>query len=90
MDNREKKLKRLKIQSWRRGMKEVDLLLGGFVDQNINSLSDKDIKCYEQLLLQDDQLIYFWISKPSECPKNFISITKKISQFAIKKSNFGL
>ena len=86
MDNKEKVKRRLKIQSWRRGMKEVDLILGRFIDQCLNSLNKKDIESYEKLLLQDDQSIYFWISKPDDCPNDLKIIVKKISKFVYKSS----
>ena len=38
------RLKRLRIRSWRRGMKEMDLLLGPFSDGPIAALSHAELK----------------------------------------------
>ena len=78
--------KRLKIQSWRRGMKEMDLILGNFIDKNFHVLNSDEISNYELLLLQDDQVIFSWFSKQVDIPQEFSNIIDKISTF-IKKSN---
>ena len=70
--------KRLKIQSWRRGMKEMDLILGNFIDKNIDTLTHDEIADYERLLLQDDQLIFAWFCKSEKIPLEFISVVSKI------------
>ena len=89
MDIREKTKKRLKIQSWRRGMKEVDLILGGFIDDFVHLLSDAEIDCYERLLLQDDQIIFGWISKKYSPPDEFHFIIEKIYQSVVLKSKLN-
>ena len=74
-----KKIKRLIMQSNRRGMKENDLILGGFVKNHINNLSEKNLNDYESLLLENDQDLYLWLSKTKNPPKHFESIVKIIS-----------
>ena len=79
MDNKVNLLKRLKIQSWRRGMKEMDLILGRFIDKNSHLLSPSEILSYDHLLLQDDQLIFSWFSGQKIVPREFRGIIEKIS-----------
>ncbi|MDG2474441.1 MAG: succinate dehydrogenase assembly factor 2 [Paracoccaceae bacterium] len=86
MDILEKKKKRLKIQSWRRGMKEMDLILGNFIDRYIFLLTRDELDCYEQLLQHDDQMIFTWIMNTHEAPREFTFLLKKISDFAFSKS----
>lgn len=74
-----KKIKRLIMQSNRRGMKENDLILGGFVKTHINQLNEKNLTEYESLLLESDQDVYLWLSKTEKPPKHFESIVKMIS-----------
>ena len=50
--------KKLSIRSWRRGTKELDLILGRFSDENITKLEISELDLYEQLLSNDDHLIY--------------------------------
>ena len=73
--------KKLKIRSWRRGTKEMDLILGQFADKNIDNLSEKDLFSYKELLKCDDYQIYNWILCKEKIPENF----KKIVSF-VKKS----
>jgi antitoxin CptB len=79
MDDLTNQKKRLKIQSWRRGMKEMDLILGKFIDKNLDTLTHDEIANYERLLLQDDQLIFSWFCKYEKIPVEFISVVAKIS-----------
>ena len=73
--------KRLKIQSWRRGMKEMDLILGSYIDNNVDRLSPNEIADYELLLLQDDQVLFSWFSNEKAVPLELASIFVKISNF---------
>ena len=73
------RMKRLKIQSWRRGMKEVDLILGTFFETQGTLLSKFELDLYERLLDQDDQIIFNWISKKSDPPDEFYSHVQKIN-----------
>ena len=75
------RMKRLKIQSWRRGMKEVDLILGTFFETQGTLLSKFELDLYERLLDQDDQIIFNWISEKSDPPDEFYSIVQKINLF---------
>ena len=81
------RMKRLKIQSWRRGMKEVDLILGIFFETKGTSLSKFELDLYEKLLDQDDQLIFNWISEKSDPPDEFYSIVQKINLFTQSASH---
>ena len=80
MDDLTNQKKRLKIQSWRRGMKEMDLILGKFIDKNIDTLTHDEIANYERLLLQDDQLIFSWFCKYEKIPVEFARMVAKISE----------
>jgi antitoxin CptB len=68
--------KRLLYQSQHRGMREMDLILGGFADQNINSMSLQELEQFEALLAFPDQHLYGWFFEraplPESAPKNLI------------------
>ena len=72
--------KRLSIRSWRRGTKELDLILGQFSDSNLNELKMSDLNLYEQLLSNDDYLIYNWLFNKEDSPKIFKSLIKRIQE----------
>ena len=65
---RETAIKRLKIRSWRRGMKEMDLILGPFADGPLQKASDAFIEAYDALLNEYDPDLYRWFSGQSPMP----------------------
>ena len=65
------RLKRLRIRSWRRGMREMDMLLGPFSDGPLKELSDTQLDTYEELLSENDQEIYRWVSGQAETPEQY-------------------
>lgn len=56
------RLKRAKIRAWRRGMREMDLILGGYIDMNGASFSAPQLDTFELLLARRDQDLYDWVS----------------------------
>ena len=70
--------KRLLVRSWRRGTKELDLILGQFSNKNLKKLKISELNLYEQLLSNDDHLIYSWIFSKEEIPVIFESLVKQI------------
>jgi len=74
------RLKRLHIRSWRRGMKEMDLLLGPFSDGPIKALDDAALDAYEALLDENDQDLYRWFSGASPTPAVHVKIVALIQK----------
>jgi antitoxin CptB len=72
--------KRLSIRSWRRGTKELDLILGQFSDKNLNELNMSELDLYEQFLSNDDYLIYNWLFNKEDSPILFKSLIKRIQE----------
>ena len=62
--------KKLSIRSWRRGTKELDLILGRFSDENITKLEISELDLYEQFLSKDDHLIYGWLFEKKRVQKS--------------------
>ena len=72
--------KKLSIRSWRRGTKELDLILGQFSDNNLNELSMSELNLYEQFLSNDDYLIHNWLFSKETSPKIFKRLIKRIKE----------
>ena len=75
---REHRLKRLKIRSWRRGTKEMDLILGRFWDREGESLAEAELEAYEALLGENDQDLYQWLSGQANAPEMHQEIIARI------------
>ena len=72
--------KKLLLRSWRRGTKELDLILGRFSDANLAKFSMSELDLYEQLLSHDDYLINGWLFEKEESPKIFKRLIKLIQE----------
>jgi antitoxin CptB len=60
--------RRIKVRAWRRGMREVDLILGGFADAHLATLSEPEIGEFERLLDATERDVFSWISGELEVP----------------------
>jgi antitoxin CptB len=58
----EERFKRLKIRCWRRGTREMDLLLGPYADGPLASLTPEQLEEFEALLDENDHDLYAWLS----------------------------
>lgn len=74
METPEIRLKRLKIRSVRRGIREMDLLFGHFAETALAGLSDADLDTYEVLLDQNDQDLLAWVTGQAPCPPELASL----------------
>jgi len=80
MEDAETRLKRLKMRSWRRGTKEMDLILGPFADARLVDLSGAQLDTYEELLEENDQELYPWISLGIDAPSAYAQLFEMIRQ----------
>jgi antitoxin CptB len=74
-------LKRLRMRSWRRGMRETDLILGGFADAELDALPADELPLYEQLLSENDQDVYSWVTGAVPAPERFAPLIGRIRKF---------
>ena len=86
MTEREKRLKRLKIRSWRRGTKEMDLILGPFFDRQGDTLDDATLDGYEALLAENDQDLYQWFSGQADPPAALAPLLARIREHSEAKT----
>lgn len=63
--------KRALIRAWRRGTRELDLILGRFADTHIADLDDHDLADFEALMEVPDPEVYAWITGASPVAGNY-------------------
>ena len=89
MEDPEIRLKRLQMRSWRRGMKEMDLVLGPFSDSQLVDLPEDLMAQYEQVMGENDQDLYRWIMARSrgqaEGPPEIAGVLDVIARFALQR-----
>ena len=84
MTNKENLKKQIIYRSTHRGSKEMDLLLGNFVKNNIDTLNDIELKYLEEFLLIEDEILYDWYFNKKENDKvSNNKISKKLRNFKL-------
>lgn len=78
----EARLKRMAMRSWRRGTKEMDLVLGPFCDAHLARLPEAELLIYDRLLDENDQDLMRWILEQAEPPAYLSPLLARITTFA--------
>jgi antitoxin CptB len=63
--------KKLQFRAWRRGFREIDLILGGFADRRLADLDETGLDAFERLLDAPDQQVYEWVTEQAPAPREF-------------------
>ena len=75
------RLKRLKMRSMRRGIKEMDIILSRFADDCLSQMTPKSLDIYEDFLDQNDQDLYQWVSGQAPSPPRISEMIEDIQAF---------
>lgn len=78
MEDHDTRLRRLKMRSWRRGTKEMDLILGRFWDEEGVALDSPTLDLYEAILAENDQDLYQWVSGQAAAPDKFTPLILRL------------
>ena len=81
-EDRETMIKRLRMRSMRRGIKEMDLILQAFADANLAGFSDEALVLYDRLLSENDHDIYGWVGGQFAVPEEYLSLVSQIADGA--------
>ena len=74
-------LKRCRIRSWRRGMKEMDLILGPYADHLTPDVDAGEFAALVALLDENDQELYAWMTGVESVPERHIPTIAAIQRF---------
>lgn len=74
--------KRMRMRAWRRGTKEMDLILGPFADARLAGLAPDDLALFDVLLSENDHDLYAWITGAQPVPERFAALIGVIGDFA--------
>ncbi len=77
---RDTRLKRLKMRSMRRGIKEMDLILSAYAERNLDAMDEVTLDLYEALLHENDQDLYQWVTGQVATPDVYSSMIADIAQ----------
>ncbi len=82
METAEARLKRMKIRSWRRGTKEMDLVLGPYADAHLAGMSEADLDAFDRLLEENDQDLMAWMLGQKPVPEGHRALISTLSTYA--------
>ncbi|MDA7964245.1 succinate dehydrogenase assembly factor 2 [Ruegeria sp.] len=77
---REVRIRRMKMRSMRRGIKEMDLILSSYADRNLDRMEPVELDTYDALLHENDQDLYQWVTGQVPAPDPFAALIADIAQ----------
>ena len=78
----EARLKRMTMRSWRRGTKEMDMILGPYADANLATMTPEALSLYDALLEENDQDLLPWVLGQVPAPALLAGLITQIGGFA--------
>ena len=74
--------RRLRMRSWRRGTREMDLVLGPWADERLAGMDAAELDLFEALLAENDQEILPWIPGQTAAPDRYARLIATLRDFA--------
>ena len=68
-DGLDPRAKKALLRSWRRGIREMDLILGRFADAEIGTLNEEEIEQFERLLEVPDVDLFSFMTGERTAPE---------------------
>ncbi|MBE9476738.1 MAG: succinate dehydrogenase assembly factor 2 [Proteobacteria bacterium] len=84
-EDRETRLKRLRLRSWRRGIKEMDLMFGAFADEEMASLTDAQLDAHEMLMAEHDPDLLTWFTGQEKTPEELKDALARVQNHFLSK-----
>lgn len=82
IETRDAMIKRLRMRSMRRGIKEMDLILQAYADVHLSGMSDDALALYDALLAENDHDIYGWVGGQFAVPDRYSALIAQIAEGA--------
>ena len=80
------RIKRLKYRANHRGIKEMDIILGRFADERLDSLSEKMVDDFEALMSEHDRDLLVWFTGEAPFPFDELKlIFDEVSAFSLSR-----
>jgi antitoxin CptB len=81
MESREVRQRRLRIRAWRRGIREMDLILGPYADARLATMTADEIDAFSALLDEADLDILPWVLGQSAAPPAHAALVAHLAEF---------
>jgi antitoxin CptB len=70
-DGLDARRKKLLFRAWHRGMREMDLIMGRFAEERLDTMSDIELDTFELLIEAPDRDLLAWITEREPTPANY-------------------
>jgi antitoxin CptB len=85
----EARQKRMRMRAWRRGTKEMDLILGPFADAHLAGLTPQELEVFDAILAENDQDLMQWILGQTTPPMAIAGLLDRVGSFARARMTRG-
>jgi len=75
--------KRLQFRAWRRGFREIDLILGQFADKTLPDMDEEGLVLFEALLNEPDQDVYDWLAGRAPPAERYVALISRIQEISV-------
>ena len=65
--------RRILFRAWRRGVREMDLIMGRFADAHLPTMNEAELAEFARLLDLPDTQVLAWIVRREEPPREFLT-----------------
>jgi len=79
-ETRETRVKRLRMRAGHRGIKEMDLILGGWAERHLDAADDATLDAFETVMAEADHDLYQWVSGQAEAPEGLRPFLELLSE----------
>jgi antitoxin CptB len=84
LDERRRKLL---FRAWRRGVREMDLIIGRFADVHIDKFDETGLDDFERLIEAPNAELYAWVIGAETIQANYdTAVLAKLKEFHLQKS----
>jgi antitoxin CptB len=84
LDERRRKLL---FRAWRRGVREMDLIIGRFADAYIDKFDQADLDDFERLIEAPNAELYAWVIGTEAVPANYdTAVLAELKEFHLQGS----
>ena len=75
------------FRAWRRGVREIDLIVGRFADAHITTLDTAALDDFERLMEAPNAELYAWVVGSEQAPADYdTAVLEKLRAFHVRTS----
>ena len=78
-EGREARLKRMRMRAWRRGTREMDLILGPHADRHLGTKDEAALALFEAVLGEADHDLYAWVTGREAAPARYAPLLDQLA-----------